>query len=318
MSKVDAEILTKGQVVAAIIPAFKVKKQIMEVISSIGPEVHKIIIVDDKCPEQCGRFIEETSKDPRVEVVFHNVNLGVGGAVKTGYKRALEIEADIIIKVDGDGQMDTSRIEELICALRNGQANYTKGNRFFNVDAVKSMPPIRIFGNLGLTFLTKLSSGYWRIFDPNNGFTAITRNQLLLLPLDKIDNRYFFESDMLFRLNLSGATIQDVDMPAIYADEESNLRIRRVFIEFPYKHVRNFAKRIIYSYYLRDFNLASIELPLGILLSSFGLLLGAYSWIHGLVTSTATQTGTLILIAMSVLAGLQLVLAFFSYDTNKS
>jgi hypothetical protein len=162
-----------------------------------------------------------------------------------------------------------------------------------------------------------MSSGLWHIFDPNNGFTAIRKPELIKLKLEKIDDRYFFESDMLFRLSLLNSRVLDVSLPAIYANEASNLKIRRVIFEFPLKHLRNTFKRIGYTYYLRDFKIASIELPLGLLLSAFGLILGAYSWIHGIVTSTATQTGTLVLISMSVLAGLQLILAFLSYDTTR-
>jgi dolichol-phosphate mannosyltransferase len=272
--------------------------------------------VDDYCPENTGEYVKVNNQDLRVEIFFHKTNLGVGAAMKTGYKRAIESDMDIIVKIDGDGQMDTSRIADLVGPIKAGRADYTKGNRFFNVEAVRAMPKIRIFGNLVLSFITKLSSGYWQIFDPNNGYTAIEIDKLKSIPLEKVDNRYFFESDMLFRLRMENALVRDVDMPAIYESEKSNLKIRRVLIEFPLKHFRNFIKRIIYLYYLRDFNLASIELPLGLLLSGFGISLGLYSWIHGLITSSATQTGTLVLIAMSVLAGLQLILAFFSFDTN--
>jgi glycosyltransferase involved in cell wall biosynthesis len=303
--------------IAVVIPAFKVRAQILEVIKSIGPEVKTIIVVDDACPQETGKYVNSHTTDPRVEVIFHGINMGVGGAVKTGYTRALELEVDIVVKVDGDGQMDAAKIVDLTRPILNELAEYTKGNRFFDVEAVKAMPKLRILGNLGLSFLTKISSGYWRIFDPNNGFTAIKGEKLKQLPLEKIDNGYFFESDMLFRLNLVEALVKDVPMPAIYKDEKSNLSIKRVMIEFPLKHIRNLLKRIIYSYYLRDFSLASIELPLGILLMSFGIFLGVYKWIQGVITDTATETGTLVLVAMSFLAGLQLLLAFISHDTNR-
>jgi dolichol-phosphate mannosyltransferase len=304
--------------IAVVIPAYKVKVHLLAVIQSIGPEVKNILVIDDACPEKSGEYVMANVSDPRVEVIFHKTNLGVGGAVKTGYKRALQLNSDVVVKIDGDGQMDTSRISDLASPILEGLADYAKGNRFFDVEAVRAMPKIRIFGNLGLSFLTKLSSGYWKIFDPANGYTAINREKLKSISLDKVDNGYFFESDILFRLNLLQAKVTDVQMPAIYDNEKSNLRIRRVLFEFPLKHLRNFVKRIVYTYYLRDFNLASIELPLGIFLSGFGLILGAFAWVNGIVTSTPTQTGTLILIAMSNLAGLQLILAFLSYDTNNS
>jgi glycosyltransferase involved in cell wall biosynthesis len=316
MVKIESESMSLEQSITVVIPSYKVKSHILGVIESIGPEVQKIIVVDDACPEKSGDHVKLTTKDPRVEVIFHTTNLGVGGAVKTGYRRAIEIESDIIVKIDGDGQMDTSEIHKLINPIRNGHADYTKGNRFFDVEGVRAMPKIRIFGNLGLSFLTKLSTGYWQVFDPNNGFTAVSKEKLKLIPLEKIDDGYFFESDMLFRLKMAEAKVVDISMPAIYGDEKSNLKITRIIIEFPMKHSRNFLKRIAYTYYLRDFNLASIELPLGVFLTGFGLLLGLYSWINGMVASTATQTGTLILIAMSFLSGLQFILAFFSYDSK--
>jgi hypothetical protein len=301
-----------------VIPAFKVKDQILEVIRSIGPEVQHIIVVDDACPKKSGAHVKSKIGDPRVQVIFHDKNLGVGGAVKTGYILALKLNSDVVVKIDGDGQMDTSKIKDLVSPILMGHADYSKGNRFFDVEAVKAMPKIRIIGNLGLSFMTKLSSGYWRIFDPNNGFTAISKKALKGLNLEKIDNRYFFESDMLFRLNLMNSKVIDVSMPAIYEDERSNLRISRVIFEFPFKHSRNFLKRIVYSYYLRDFNLASIELPMGLFLFIFGITLGLQSWIHSILNGVSTEPGTTVLVAMSVLAGLQLLLAFLSYDTNNS
>lgn len=303
--------------ICVVIPAFKVKAHVLGVIASIGPEVQRIVVVDDACPEKSGEFVSQNCKDTRVEVVYHRINLGVGGAVKTGYRRAIEIGSDIIVKIDGDGQMDTSKILELTYPISSKEADYSKGNRFFEIEAVQEMPKIRILGNLFLTFITKFSTGLWHIFDPNNGFTAIRSTVLKKLNLDKIDDRYFFESDMLFRLNLLKARVSDVPLPALYGEEKSNLKIRRVLFEFPLKHGRNYMKRIAYTYYLRDFNLASIELPVGVFLTLFALILGGCSWIHGIITATPTPPGTLILVAMSFLAGLQLILAFLSYDTNK-
>jgi len=310
-------IPTQEASIGVVIPAYRVKAQVLEVINSIGPEVQKIIVVDDACPEKSGEYVKQNTKDSRVEVIFHDVNMGVGGAVKTGYRRALELKLDIIVKIDGDGQMDNSKIEEIVTPLKSGLADYAKGNRFFDVEAVRSMPKVRILGNLGLSFMTKLSSGYWQIFDPNNGFTAISKSKLQLIPLEKVDNRYFFESDMLFRLYLEGADVKDISMPAIYGSEKSNLSIRRVLIEFPVKHTRNLVKRILYTYYLRDFNLASIELPIGTTLLTLGLGVGSFSWINGIRNQVETQPGTLILFSTCTLVGIQLLLSFFDFDINR-
>ncbi len=310
--------LTLNHHVCVVIPAFRVSKQILGLLSEIGPEVRSIIIVDDKCPENSGGLVLSNCHDPRVQVLFHQDNMGVGGAVKTGYLRALEIGADIIVKLDGDGQMDPKKLPGLIDPLIQGYADYSKGNRFSEVDFVRSMPKMRIIGNLVLSFMSKLSTGYWRTFDPNNGYTAITSKALRKIPINKIDNRYFFESDMLFRLNIVRKRVIDVPMPAIYANEVSSLKIWKVVIEFPIKHLRNFLKRVAYSYYLRDFTLPSIELPLGLSLMTFGGTLGIKTWFDSSLTGTLTSAGTAMLIGMTFLAGLQLVLAFFSYDISNT
>jgi len=312
------KIKSKHSSICVVIPAYKVSKHIVKVVESIGPEVNKILVVDDACPESTGNVLLKVCNDPRLEVMYHTGNKGVGGAVKTGYKRALELGYEIVVKVDGDGQMDSLKIMDLVDPILTGESDYTKGNRFFEIESIQKMPKIRIVGNLALSFMTKFSTGLWHVFDPNNGFTAIRGSTLEKLNLEKIDDRYFFESDMLFRLNLNRARVIDVPLAAIYGDEQSNLKITRILFEFPIKHTRNYLKRIAFTYYLRDFQLASIELPLGLLLLGFGLVLGGYSWIHGVINGVPTNTPTLILIAMSFLSGLQLILAFLAYDTNNS
>jgi glycosyltransferase involved in cell wall biosynthesis len=244
--------------------------------------------------------------------------MGVGGATLTGYSHAIADGADIIVKIDGDGQMDPALIPILVEPIRKEQADYVKGNRFFNVQAILRMPKARIFGNLVLSFFSKVSTGYWQVFDPNNGFTAIHASALKQLPLEKISNRYFFESDMLFRLNLARAVVVDIPMDAVYGEEKSNLSIVRTLFEFPIKHSRNFIKRIAYSYYLRDFTLASLELPVGLLLLISGSVAAIYNWIHSAQLNQATPTGTLILIALMLLSSIQLLLSFTSYDMQSS
>ncbi|HXV74272.1 MAG TPA: glycosyltransferase family 2 protein, partial [Sphingomonadales bacterium] len=156
--------------IAAVIPCYRVRNQVEAVIAGIGPGVQRIYCVDDGCPEHTGKHIQENVKDPRVVVLFHKKNGGVGASVKTGYAAALGEGMDIVLKIDGDGQMDGSKIAEMVQPILLGQADYVKGNRFFNLEDVKTMPKIRLIGNAGLSFLTKLSSGYWNIYDPSNGF----------------------------------------------------------------------------------------------------------------------------------------------------
>ncbi|MBP8926862.1 MAG: glycosyltransferase family 2 protein, partial [Pseudomonadales bacterium] len=244
---------TPGEIemqVAVVIPSYRVRERIVDVVGGIGPEVHRIYVIDDACPEQSGKHVREQVVDPRVSVLFNEENLGVGGAVMTGYRAALAEGADIIVKIDGDGQMAASLIPDFIAPIQAAEADYTKGNRFFNPDDLMAMPLPRLAGNAALSFLTKLSSGYWNIFDPTNGFTAIHADVLRQLPLGKIEQRYFFESDMLFRLNTVRAVVVDIPMRAVYGSESSNLRIGRVLIEFTLLNARNTLKRLLYNYFL--------------------------------------------------------------------
>ena len=231
-----------------------------------------------------------------------------------GYRAAIEAGAAVIVKIDGDGQMDPALIGTFIQPLLAGEADYTKGNRFYDLEMIKRMPGIRIFGNAVLSLLTKLSSGYWNLFDPTNGFTAIHASVCRRLPFDKISNRYFFETDVLFRLNTLRAVVVDIPMEAKYEGEISNLKISRVLGDFLYKHVRNFTKRIFYNYYLRDMSLASVELVVGLCLSIFGIAYGSYHWITSADLGVATPAGTVMLAAMPLLVGLQLILQFIGYD----
>lgn len=300
--------------IAVVIPCYKVTPHILGVISCMGKEVWRIYVIDDKCPDETGRYVEVNCLDPRVLVLRHEINQGVGGAVMTGYWAAIRDDAQVIVKVDGDGQMDASLIPNFIKPILAGEADYTKGNRFFNLEQIRAMPGVRLFGNAMLSFMTKFSSGYWDLFDPTNGYTAIHADVARHLPFNKISRRYFFETDMLFRLNTLRAVVVDVPMDANYGDEISNMKISRIIGEFILKHARNFLKRIFYNYYLRDVSLASIELPLGILLIIFGLSFGGWNWWLASLGGITTPAGTVMLSALPVLMGLQLVLAFLAYD----
>ena len=300
--------------IAIVIPSFKVKDHILSVISKIGSDVSRIYVVDDKCPQGSGNHVQAMCSDPRVVVIFNKTNLGVGGATMTGYRRALVDGADIIVKLDGDDQMDPAAIPTLINPIIRGAADYTKGNRFYSLENLEGMPFLRKVGNAGLSFITKVSSGYWNVMDPTNGYTAIHAVALSLLPLSKIEHRYFFESDMLFRLNTIRAVVREVPMKAIYGDEKSNLSILKVLGDFPVKHLSRFVKRLGYNYVLRDFNVGTIELFGGLGLLSFGFSFGAYHWYHSAMNQTATPTGTIMLAVLPIIVGVQLLLAAISLD----
>lgn len=293
-----------------VIPSFKVRQHILAVIERIGPEVSCIYVVDDACPEKSGQLAETTTQDPRVRVLYNEQNLGVGGATMAGMAQAAADGADVVIKIDGDGQMDPALIPSFAGVILSGEADYAKGNRFFEPEGLIAMPLGRLIGNAGLSFLAKISSGYWHSFDPTNGFVAIHASLIELLPLDKISNRYFFESDLLFRLNILTARVVDVPMHAHYADEVSNMKPLREIPRFASAHLRNFGKRIFYNYFIRSFSVASVELVLGTLLMVFGVLYGLTHW-GADVPATA---GTVMIAALPIIIGAQLLLAFLNYD----
>lgn len=303
-----------AQRIAVVIPCYRVVKNISGVIHGITSDVWRIYVIDDKCTENSGRFVENNINEDRVKVIYHKQNQGVGGAVMTGYQAAIEDGADIIVKVDGDGQMDPNLIPYFIEPILAGEADYTKGNRFYDLEKIHTMPSMRLFGNAVLSFMSKLSTGYWDLFDPTNGYTAIHADVAKLLPFSKISRGYFFESDMLFRLNILRAVVVDVPMDAKYDSEVSRLKISKIINEFLFKHIRNGFKRIFYNYYLRDLSLASIELPLGFFLLFFGVSYGGYNWLQSYQAGVATPAGTVMLAALPVLMGLQFVLAFLGYD----
>jgi glycosyltransferase involved in cell wall biosynthesis len=302
--------------IAVVIPCYKVTRSILGVIASIGPEVGAIYVVDDGCPEASGKLVQEKCSDPRVNVLFHGTNQGVGGAVITGYRAAVAGGAEIIVKLDGDGQMDASLIPYFVEPIQSGEVDYTKGNRFYEIESVTQMPLIRIMGNAGLSFLTKLSSGYWGLFDPTNGYTAICAKVIPYLPLDKLAKGYFFESDILFRLNILRAVVVDLPADAIYGDEVSNLKIARELPRFAFRNLRNFGKRVAYNYFLRDFSFASLELVLGLGLTGFGVVFGLTQWWHGLQMESLASAGTVMLAGLTVMIGIQMLLGFLQHDIS--
>ncbi|HRL29034.1 MAG TPA: glycosyltransferase family 2 protein, partial [Ottowia sp.] len=281
------------------------------------PQVQRIYVVDDKCPQDSGAFVQQHCTDPRVRVIFHEENQGVGGAVGSGYRAAIEEGMDIVVKVDGDGQMDPALIPHFTRPIERGRADYTKGNRFYRPESLKGMPPIRLFGNAALSFINKLSTGYWSIMDPTNGYTAIHTAVLREMPLHKLEKRYFFETDMLYHLNTMRAVVHDVPMDAVYADEESSLKVSKVLPEFIVKHVNRFFKRYVYLYLLRDFNIGSLYSLLGVVLCGLGVVFGGWAWLRSLTTGQPATSGTVMLAALPLIIGIQFLIAFLHHDVER-
>ena len=300
--------------IVAVMPAFKSNDHILDVLSRMPDIVSKVIVVDDACPVGTGKLVQTKVKDKRVEVLFNEKNLGVGGAVIVGLKKALETEAEIILKIDSDGQMNPEDISRLIQPLANSEADYSKGNRFNSLDDLQEMPKSRVFGNAVLSLMSKLSTGYWSITDPTNGFFAISRGALEQVNLGKLRQRWFFESDILFRLSIIRAVVADVPIQAKYANEKSNLKIRSVIFEFINRHNINFLKRIFYVYYLREWSVASFELPAGLILTLGGVIAGLNFWTHSSTLGQAATVGQVMLAVLPIILGFQLLLSVLSLD----
>lgn len=299
--------------IAVVIPCYKVSKHLKDVLLSIPEFVDDIIVIDDACPENSGTIARNQEKS-NIHVIEHEHNLGVGGAVISGYRKACSLESDIIVKLDGDGQMNPDYLEKLIQPILDSKADYTKGNRFHDFEALKTMPKTRLFGNSTLSFIIKAASGYWNMMDPTNGFCAISRKALQSIDLDKIEQRYFFETDLLIHLNLANKVVQDVAIPAIYKDEKSNLSIRKTLFSFPFKIWKRFMKRIFFKYYIYNFNMASIYIFIGIPMLLFGFTFGVYRWTIGIMENTENNAGTIMLVALPIILGVQFLLQAIHID----
>lgn len=301
--------------IAVVIPCYRVARHVEAVLAGIPPWIDHILVVDDCCPENSGAVAESRAiLDPRIQVLRHPENRGVGGATVTGYRRALELGCDMVVKMDGDGQMDPAELPRLVEPLRTGRVDYAKGNRFRHFAQLAAMPKARLLGNSVLSFLVKAASGQWRIMDPTNGYTAIHRRALAQLDLDRLSPRYFFESDLLIALGMARLPVADVPMPARYGDETSSLRIGRALLDFPPLLLRRFLGRVAMQYFVADFSIASLYLLVGTLAVAFGFILGAAEWIRSVESGVPRSAGTVMLVAMPVIVGVQFLLQAIAHD----
>ncbi|MEB2334847.1 MAG: glycosyltransferase family 2 protein [Anaerolineaceae bacterium] len=305
--------------IAVVIPCYRVEREIRSVLQGIPRYVKHVIVVDDASPDSTSAIVSAAAKkDKRIALIRHEINQGVGGAMLTGFRKALELGAQIVVKIDGDGQMDATHLPELIAPLIQGQADYTKGNRFRDFRALQQMPLVRRIGNMGLGFLSKAATGYWNLFDPTNGFIAIRSEALAQLPLKGIDKSYFFETSMLANLYLLGATVKDISMPARYRSEVSNMLIHRILFQFPFKLFRAFVKRIVLKNFIYDFTMGSVYILIGTPLLLFGLIFGGVKWIYYASLNIPAPVGTVILAMLSVLLGIQLLLSAVESDLRST
>ena len=302
----------KEQKIAVAIPCYKVEQHLKQVVSGLPPLIDIILLVDDCSPDGTPALVDRLADGSRIVAIHHPQNKGVGGAMKTAFRKAMEMEADVVVKLDGDGQMDASYIAPLVEALEG--ADFAKGNRLFNRQMLRRMPAIRRIGNMGVGFMVKAASGYWNVSDPVNGFFARRTKTLRQMDLDRVADRYFFESSMLIEMHYTGARISEVNMPAIYGDEHSNLSVGKTFFSFPPRLIAAWLRRLHLSYFVYDFNICSLYILVGLPSFLFGLIFGLCEWIHYASISSPSPTGTIMVAVLTFILGFQMLLSAAQYD----
>jgi glycosyltransferase involved in cell wall biosynthesis len=303
--------------IAVVIPCYKVEAQIQQVVAEIPDYVSSIILINDASPDQTGEILDQLAQqNKKITVLHHSENQGVGGAMISGFFEAMKQNQEVVIKMDGDGQMDVSYFDSMLKAVLEEKCDFVKGNRFFDQKMLQKMPAMRRFGNIGMGFLIKMASGYWNIFDPTNGFFCIHTSLLKRIDFNRISKRFFFESSLLIELYYTGAIIKDIAMPAIYAEEKSNLSIWKTLFTFPPKLFKAFLRRIWLRYFIYDFNIGSLYIFFGVPLFLFGLIFGIIKWIHYASLQTASPTGTIMIAVISLVLGLQMILAAIQFDVS--
>lgn len=303
--------------ICVIIPAYNAAQSITEVIDTLPEWVDQIIAVND-CSKDDTLEVLRNMSEPRLKVISHEKNQGVGGAMKTGYAEGVSGDADIFVKIDSDGQMDPDQIHRLLNPIIAKEANYTKGNRFLQTKQLKAMPPLRRLGNYVMSFFSKIATGFWNIFDPTNGFTAISRQALELIDLSQLDNGYYFETSLLEALYLVRVPIKDVSMHAIYKGEKSYLSESKVLVQFPIKMIATFFNRIHLTYFMQDFNAVSIFLVVGSISLLFGFFWGVVQWRIASLANTPASTGTVMIAVLPIFLGIQLLLEALVLDTQNT
>lgn len=298
--------------VICVIPTYRAKDTVASIAKKSLDYVDEVIVVDDACPEGSGSSAD--GLDKRITVVYRDKNGGVGAATKTGITLALDCQADVIVKLDADGQMEPSLIPDLISPLISGWSDMTKGTRFDSPEDLEGMPKGRLLGNSALTLINKFTTGYWSLNDPTNGFIAITKQLANELKWEKVSDDYFFESDLLFRARLVGAIISQMRMRSTYKNEHSDLKPLKVVFPFLAKHAKNQIKRLLYLYFVREWNLGTIYL-----LSAGGaFLVGVVASFLAIEQSSFGNvgTGTAVLASLGFILWVQFVSQFLAIDVT--
>lgn len=301
--------------VAVVVPAHNEERLVATVVTTAPSLVDHIIVVDDASTDGTSDAARATG-DPRLEVHRLEENQGVGGAILTGHARALELGADVSVVMAGDAQMDPDFLPQLLDPIADGEAGFTKANRFYDAKSFEGMPRHRVFGNIVLSFMTKAASGYWGLFDPQNGYTAIHRSALERLPLDRIAHRYEFENDLLIKLNILRVPARDVPIPARYGTEVSGMRLTRVAPRLVRLLWRGFWHRIWWKYVLQSFSAVALMLFAGIGLLLFGFAVSVFVVVNTLGPDEASP-GTVLLAVAPILSGLHFLVSAMMLDIQE-
>lgn len=300
-----------------ILPAFNEAHHLGAVVGRIPAWIDGILIVDDASSDDT-LAVARSLDDSRVTVLHHEANQGVGGAMVTGFRAALDGGYDVAIKMDADGQMDAGELSALVRPIELGVAEYVKGNRFRRTGRPPSMPGSRWLGNVVLSFLTKIASGYWHVFDPQCGFVAITAPTLRRLKLESIAADYFFENDMLIRLNVIDARVVDIDTAALYGEETSHVRVGHVTWSFPWRLLKRSAWRFVKRHIINDFDLIALFTFVGCVLALFGTAFGIYHWVQSANSGIPATAGTVMIAVLPLILGVQMLLQALSMEVQAS
>lgn len=303
--------------IAVVIPCYRVAAHVADVVRSIPARYAPIVCVDDASPDDVAGALAALD-DPRVVYVRHERNRGVGGAVMTGWAEALARGADVVVKMDGDGQMRGEDLGALVAPLLDGGADVAKGNRFVDHAALHAMPRVRLIGNALLSFAVKAVSGYWNVLDPTNGFVAVRADLVRRLDTGWLAERYFFETSLLVALNVARARVADVALPARYVDAPSSLSVRRVAATFPWLLLRSLVRRFYWRYLIEDFGVVSLGVLLGLPLVLFGIVFGVWHWVQSVHTGVPATAGTVFVAALPIILGAQLLLVALVLDVLSS
>lgn len=301
--------------VAVVVPAYNESKLIGRVIATCPELVDHIVVVDDCSPDDTADAARAVG-DPRLDLIRHEVNQGVGGSILTGHQRALELGADVMVVMAGDAQMDPEFLPALIDPIADGEAQFTKANRFYAYGSFTGMPKHRIFGNILMSFMTKAASGYWGLFDPLNGYTAVHRSALERLSFDRIAKRYDFENDLLIHLNILRVPARDVPIPAVYGEEVSGIRIGRVGFSMMRRLWRGFWHRIWRKYVVQSFSPVALMLFSGLAFVGVGLAVGVFILANTLGPPVASA-GTVVMCVGPLLSGLHLLIFAMFLDIQE-